>query len=84
MSRSHHITKAQAVKRFLRDGDNEAMLKGYEKQLVKQMVRKFRPIYGEIHPSAKPESKLTGRAAHRVARGYVKRFVRLKKEQPDA
>lgn len=84
MSRSHHITKKQAVKRYLSDGDTEGILHCHEKQTVKRVVRKFRPIYDEIHPSAKPDNKLRGSVAHRAALNDVKRRATSAKETPDA
>jgi len=83
MSRSHHITKAQAVKRYLADADTEAMLKCYEKQTVKKVVRKFRPVYKTIHPSEKTDSKLRGSVAHRAARSLLKATLESKKGKTD-
>ena len=84
MSRSHHITKAQAVKRYLADGDTEAMLKCNEKQTVKKAVRKFRPVYKVIHPSEKPDTKLRGSVVHREVRGFLKAKLASKKGKTDA
>ena len=84
MSRSHHITKAQAVKRYFADGDTEARLKCYEKQTVKNAVRKFRPVYKTIHPSEKTDSKLRGSVAHRAARRLLKEKLASKKGKTDA
>jgi hypothetical protein len=60
------------------------MLKCYEKQTVKKMVRKFRPVYDEIHPSAKPDSKLRGSVAQRAVRADLKQRLRSRKEMTDA
>ncbi len=79
MSRSYHITKAQAVKRYLLDGDSEAVQDSWQKQTVKKAVRKFRPVYDQIHPSAKPTNKLRGSVAHRAVRDELKRKMGSKK-----
>ncbi len=79
MSRSYHITKAQAARRYLLDGDSEAVQDCWQKQTVKKAVRKFRQIYDEIHPSAKPTNKLRGSVTHRAVRDELKRKLGSKK-----
>ena len=54
MSRSYHVTKKSAMARFA-GGDTEAAVEFSEKTDIKKAQKKYRKIYGTIHPSAKPE-----------------------------
>lgn len=66
MSRSYHITKRAAARRFATEGDVEALVDFAEKETLKQVVKKFRGIYAVIHPSDKVPNKLRGSVAQKA------------------
>ena len=83
MSRSYHITRREAVRRF-KEGDSSGMLEKWEKRTTKQGVRKFRPVFDKIHPSAKPDSKLRVSTVQRATKAYLKGRLAQKKEKGNA
>jgi hypothetical protein len=73
MSRSYHVTKKSAMAR-LASGDTEAAVEFSEKTDIKKAQKKYRKIYGTIHPSAKPEglrNSVTVSAVKTAKKGLV-------------
>jgi len=76
MSRSYHITKKSAMARFA-SGDTEGAVEFSEKTDVKKTQKKYRKIYGTIHPSAKPEglrNSVTVSAVKTTKKGLVQSY----------
>jgi hypothetical protein len=74
MSRSYHITKNEAAKRFVQ-GDPAAVVQYAEKRDVKKTHKKYRKVYRVIHASSK-----TPRLRNSVARSAVKRVLKQKQK----
>jgi hypothetical protein len=71
MSRSYHITKRQAVKRFRREGDSQEIIEFLEKRSVKKAVDLLRAGNPANLPE-KAKRALSPRTAVRIAKDYMK------------
>ena len=80
MSRSYHITKKEAAKRFAK-GDVGAVVRYAEKRNVKKSHKKYRKTYSVIHPSEKSpdlRNSVTRSSVKRVMKGTNEEFVKEK------
>jgi hypothetical protein len=70
MSRSYHITKREAVRRFRADGDPDGVLAFLEKRYVKKAVKKLHDL-NLASSSSDSKQKVIRRFAQRVTKQFM-------------